>query len=197
MVEWRGPLADGRALMRVVREELAGVKLIELEPRHDERGAFARAFCRDELAGLGIAVDIAQANLSSSLARGTLRGLHHQLPPSAETKLVTCLRGAIHDVALDLRPDGGSHGHSFAARLTEENRHVMVIPPGCAHGFLTLSDDVLVLYFVSAAYDPVQERGVRWDDPAYGIEWPFVPLLVSERDRSHPLALAAQRLAAA
>ncbi len=170
----------------LIDRPLPGVLLLELEPRRDERGFFARCFCRRELAALGVEAAVCQANLSHSRRRGTLRGLHYQLPPSAETKIVRCLRGRIHDVVLDLRADSGCFGRSFGAELSEENGRAMVVPPGCAHGFLTLTDDVLVLYFVSAAYDPGRERGLRWNDPAFAIPWPFPPRVISARDRTHP-----------
>lgn len=175
--------AGGFALLD---QPLPGVFLLGLEPRRDERGFFARCFCRDELAALGIEAGIRQANLSHSRHRGTLRGLHYQLPPSAETKILRCLRGRIHDVVLDLRPDSPTFGRSFCAELAEDNGRSMVVPPGCAHGFLTLTEDVLVLYFVSAAYDPDRERGLRWDDPTFAIPWPFPPKVISARDRAHP-----------
>ena len=176
----------GAGGLELLDDPLPGVFLFRLRPRRDERGFFARCFCRHELAALGVEADVRQANLSHSRRRGTLRGLHYQLPPSAETKIVRCLRGRIHDVVVDLRPDSPTFRRSFAAELGEEDGRAMVVPPGCAHGFLTLTDDVLVLYFVSAPYDPARERGLRWDDPAFAIPWPFPPKVVSERDRSHP-----------
>ncbi len=172
--------------MRVLDEPLPGVKLLELAPRFDERGFFARAFCRRTLAELGVELEVVQANLSRSRARGTLRGLHYQLPPSAETKLVCCPAGAIWDCVLDLRPESPTFGRHVAAVLSAADHRAMLVPPGCAHGFLTLEPDSLVLYFVSAAYDPARERGVRWDDPAFAIPWPFPPTVVSARDRAHP-----------
>lgn len=178
--------AAGASGMRAVSRPLPGVTVLQALPREDERGSFTRLFCQDELKGLGIARDVAQANLSRSSRRGTLRGLHYQIGPSAETKIVTCLAGAVHDVVLDLRPNSPAFGRSCAVELTAANRRLMMVPEGCAHGFMTLSDDALVLYFVSAAYDPVRERGVRWDDPAFAIPWPLRPSVVSARDRAHP-----------
>ncbi len=179
-------IVTGAGGMKLLDHPLPGVFLVETEPRRDERGFFARCFCRRELARLGIDGEMSQANLSHSRLRGTLRGLHYQLPPAAETKIVRCLRGRIHDLVLDLRRDSPTFGRHFAAELGGEDGRAMVVPPGCAHGFLTLTDDVLVLYFVSAPYDPERERGVRWDDPAFAIPWPFPPVIVSERDRGHP-----------
>lgn len=182
--------------MRALAEPMPGVRLLELAPRHDERGFFARAFCRATLADLDIDLPVAQANLSRSTVRGTLRGLHYQLPPSAETKLVLCLSGAIWDCVLDLRPSSPSFGRWTAAELSAENHRAMLVPPGCAHGFLTLAADSLVLYFVSAAYDSARERGVRWNDPAFAIAWPFEPAVLSARDRAHPDFAPALHLAA-
>lgn len=172
--------------MRAIGEPLPGVRLLELAPRFDERGFFARAFCRTTLADLEADLEVAQANLSSSLARGTLRGLHYQLPPSAETKLVLCPAGAVWDCVLDLRPDSPSFGRWAAAELSATNHRAMLVPEGCAHGFLTLEPDSLVLYFVSAPHDPARERGVRWNDPRFAIAWPFEPTVISARDRAHP-----------
>jgi dTDP-4-dehydrorhamnose 3,5-epimerase len=172
--------------MRLVDEPLPEVRLLELEPHQDERGFFARAFCRERLARLGVESTIEQANLSLSARRGTLRGMHYQLAPSAETKLVFCMRGALHDVVVDLRPDSPTFGRSIAALLDERNHRVMVVPPGCAHGFLTLADDTVAFYLVSTAYDPARERGIRFDDPFFAISWPFAPRIISVRDRSHP-----------
>jgi dTDP-4-dehydrorhamnose 3,5-epimerase len=172
--------------MRALDEPLEGVRLLQLAPRYDERGFFARAFCRTTLTELDIDLPVVQANLSRSRARGTLRGMHYQLPPSAETKLVLCLTGAIWDCVLDLRRGSPSFGRWTAAELSAENHRAMLVPPGCAHGFLTLEPDSLVLYFVSAAHDPARERGVRWNDPAFAIAWPFEPRVVSARDRAHP-----------
>ncbi|MDX6752510.1 dTDP-4-dehydrorhamnose 3,5-epimerase family protein [Geminicoccaceae bacterium 1502E] len=181
--------------MRLLAEPLEGVRLVALEPRHDARGAFTRLYCREALAALGVAETMLQANLSASPRQGTLRGLHYQLPPSAETKLVTCVGGRIHDVVVDLRrgTPGFCRHASFA--LDAARPQLLIVPPGCAHGFLTLSADVTVLYLVSAAFDPASERGVRYDDPQFGIRWPALPALVSERDLAHPPFDAAWHLA--
>ncbi|GBD43047.1 dTDP-4-dehydrorhamnose 3,5-epimerase [bacterium HR40] len=172
--------------LAVTPTTLPGVLLLTF-PRHDDRrGWFGRAFCRDSLRHLGIDLDPVQANLSLSRRRGTLRGLHYQLPPSAETKLVRCLAGAILDVVLDLRPHSPTFGRHMAVELEGGAPRAVLVPPGCAHGFLTLTDDTLVLYFVSARYDPARERGVRFDDPTFAIRWPFPPEVVSDRDLAHP-----------
>lgn len=173
--------------MRVAGRPLPGMLVLDPEPRTDARGSFARVFCREELRRMGVAgASIEQANVSRSLRRGTLRGLHYQLPPSAEIKVVSCARGALHDVVLDLRPDSPAFGRWAAVELTEDNGRIVVVPEGCAHGFLTLADDTVAHYLVTASYDPVRERGVRWDDPAFSISWPFAPSRLSERDAAHP-----------
>lgn len=172
--------------MRVIGRPLRGVVFLEALPKQDERGSFTRLFCAGGLAAFGVEGAVAQANLSHSTRRATLRGLHYQIGPSAETKVVTCLAGALHDVVLDLRETSPTFGRWAAIELSAENRRIAVIPEGCAHGFITLTDACTALYFVSAAYDPVRERGVRWDDPAFGISWPLRPAVISERDQSHP-----------
>lgn len=182
--------------MRVVEQRLPGQALLLLEPREDERGSLTRCFCRDELESLGRDLTVAQANLSHSRKRGTLRGLHYQTGPGAETKLVLCLAGSVFDVALDLRPNSGSFGDHAAALLTAGNGHAMLVPPGCAHGFLTLEDDTLLLYMTSRPHDPARERGVRWDDPTFALPWPFAPSLLSDRDRRLPDFDAIRHLAA-
>lgn len=160
---------------------LPGLTLVELEPRGDERGNFARAFCTREMQAAGLEMQVAQVNLSCSTQRGTLRGMHYQLPPFAEAKLVRCLRGAMYDMALDLRT-----GRSWGVELSAENRLALYVPKGFAHGFLTLVDDCEVLYLTDEFYSPEWERGIRWNDPAFELSWPCEPTVVSERDRNHP-----------
>jgi dTDP-4-dehydrorhamnose 3,5-epimerase len=162
---------------------LDGVWVIELEKRGDERGFFARVFDDDEFGEHGLATQWLNVNDSLSAQRGTLRGMHYQLPPAAEVKLVRCIRGAFFDVALDLRT-----GQWLGVELTAENRKMLYVPEHCAHGFLTLEDDTEALYLTSAHYSPEHERGARWDDPAYGIEWPFAPAVLSDKDRAWPLS---------
>ena len=166
--------------------ELPGTTLIDLEKREDARGFFARSFCRQEFEAQGLEGDFVQMNASLSVEEGTLRGMHYQLPPAEEVKLVRCIAGALWDVVLDLRPDSPTFGRHFGAELSAENRRMMYVPRGCAHGFLTLAPNSEVLYMVSAFYAPESERGVRWDDPAFAIDWPRRPSVVSERDRGHP-----------
>ncbi len=166
--------------------DLVGAYLIEPEPRTDDRGSFARIFCENEFAALGLATRFVQANNSCNFERGVLRGMHYQLPPHAETKLVRCVRGSLWDCILDLRPDSPSLGKWFAAELTAENRLMMYVPKGFAHGFLTLTPDAEALYLVDEFYSRDAERIVRWNDPFFGINWPDNPVSISEKDASAP-----------
>jgi dTDP-4-dehydrorhamnose 3,5-epimerase len=164
---------------------LAGAYLVDLEKRGDERGFFARAFCEKEFGALKLATRFVQANDSLSAQRGTLRGMHYQLAPRAETKLVRCIRGALYDVILDLRRGSPTFGESFGAELSAENRRMMYVPRGFAHGFITLADDTEAFYLVDEFYGPEQERGIRWDDPRFAIRWPLAPAVLSDKDRRH------------
>jgi dTDP-4-dehydrorhamnose 3,5-epimerase len=172
--------------MKFVDTPLPGVWLVAPEPLVDERGFFARTFCRREFEEHGLDPELVQASISFNGRKGTLRGMHYQAPPHEEGKLVRCTRGAIHDVTLDLRPDSPTYLEHFAARLDEDNRLALWVPPGVAHGFLTLTDGAEVLYQMSVAYVPDAARGVRWDDPAFGIDWPEPPAVISERDAGYP-----------
>ena len=173
--------------MRFVETPISGVHVVELERHEDDRGFFARAWCRDELAGTGLTSDLAQCSISRNTVAGTLRGMHFQRAPHQEAKLVRCTRGAIYDVALDLRPDSPTHGRWFAAELDSESGRALYIPEGCAHGFQTLADDTDVFYAISAPYAPEAAAGVRWDDPAFAITWPDAAVrTISDRDRSWP-----------
>ena len=163
---------------------LQGLYLIDLEKRGDDRGFFARAFCEKEFAAQGLVTRFVQVNNSLSAQKGTLRGMHYQLAPRAETKLVRCIRGALYDVVLDLRPSSPTFGRHFGAELTSENRRMMYVPKGFAHGFLTLTPDTEALYFVDEFYAPEQERGVRWNDPKFNIVWPTLPAVLSDKDRN-------------
>jgi dTDP-4-dehydrorhamnose 3,5-epimerase len=166
---------------------LAGACIVSIEPREDERGYFARSFCREEFSRRGLRTDIAQCNVSFNHRRGTLRGMHYQVAPKAEAKLVRCTRGAIHDVIVDLREDSLTYRRWTAVELTETNSRMLYVPEGFAHGFQTLVDDSEVFYQMFESYSPDHARGVRWDDPAFGISWPFADPIVSERDRTFPL----------
>jgi len=172
--------------MRFVSTPLQGAFLIDLEKREDERGFFARLFCEKEFAQHGLDSNFVQANNSFSKDKGTLRGLHYQLPPMQETKLVRCIKGSFYDVILDMRPDSKTFGKSFGAELSEDNRRMMYVPKGFAHGFLTLTENSEVVYLVSQYYSKELERGIRWNDPAFTIAWPTKPLVISERDQTHP-----------
>jgi dTDP-4-dehydrorhamnose 3,5-epimerase len=162
---------------------LGGAYLIDLEKRGDERGFFARAFCAREFADHQLVGNMVQANNSLSSQKGTLRGMHYQLAPKAETKLVRCLRGALHDVILDIRPGSPTFGQSFGADLTADNRRMMYVPRGFAHGFITLTDDAEAYYLVDEFYAPECERGIRWNDSRFSIQWPIQPVVISEKDQ--------------
>jgi dTDP-4-dehydrorhamnose 3,5-epimerase len=166
--------------------ELPGAFIIDVERMSDERGFFARSWCEDEFAAHGILMPPLQANVSSNPRRGTLRGMHYQLPPHEETKLVRCTRGAIYDVIVDLREESPTYGKWLGVELTADSFRMLFVPGRFAHGFITLTDNTDVCYQVSAKYAPGAERGLRWNDPAIGIQWPFQPNLVSEKDQRHP-----------
>ena len=172
--------------MIILPTELPGVFLIEPEMLTDDRGSFARSFCVDEFAAAGIDIEIVQANLSSNKFSGTVRGMHYQRAPHAEAKIVRCSSGAMYDVVVDLRPDSATYCTWFAAELNSDNKKALFIPEGCAHGFQTLLDNTEVDYLMSVRYVPESSTGVRYDDPAFGIEWPLPVSSVSERDRSWP-----------
>lgn len=165
---------------------VTGAFTVELERRGDERGFFARVFCEEEFGAAGLATRFVQVNNSLSAEAGTLRGLHYQLAPAEEVKVVRCIRGSLWDVVLDLRESSPTFGRWYGAELSAENRRMMVVPRGCAHGFVTLEPDTEAFYFVTHPYAPALERGVRWDDPRFGIEWPVEPAVISDKDRSHP-----------
>jgi len=165
---------------------LDGARLIELEKRGDDRGFFARFFCEREFEQAGLVNKFVQVNNSLSAKRGTLRGMHYQLNPAAEVKVVRCLRGALYDAILDMRPNSPTFGKSFGAELTPENRLMMYVPRGFAHAILTLADDTEALYLVSDFYAPDQERGIRWNDPRFNVEWPIEPSEISPKDAAWP-----------
>lgn len=161
---------------------LAGAFLVRLEPRWDERGFFARIFCREEYREHGLNNEMVQSSLSYNRLRGTLRGLHYQAPPHAEAKLVRCIRGRIHDVLVDLRADESTFKRHWAVELSAQNREMVYVPEGLAHGFLTLEDHTEVMYQMSTSYHPESARGLRYDDPAFAIRWPFPPAVIGPRD---------------
>jgi dTDP-4-dehydrorhamnose 3,5-epimerase len=160
--------------------------IIEIDKKGDERGFFARFFCKNEFAEHGLNNDIVQINNSFSAEKGTLRGMHYQLPPNAEVKIVRCIRGKIFDVIIDARKNSSTIGQWFGVELSDDNRKALYVPEGFAHGFLTLEDNVELFYLVTAFYAPEAERGICWDDPFFNIQWPIKPDVISEKDRNHP-----------
>jgi len=165
---------------------LDGAYVIEPEPREDARGLFARTWCQRELAARGLDARIAQCSTSFNKTKGTLRGMHYQAAPLGETKLVRCTRGSMFDVIVDLRSDSPTFTRPFGAVLSADNRKAMYVPVGFAHGFQTLEDDTEVFYQISEFYSADHSRGVRWDDPAFGIAWPADERSIVERDRGYP-----------
>ena len=165
---------------------IEGAWIVNIDHLGDERGFFARAWCREEFAAKGITAELSQANLSFSQQAGTVRGMHFQRPPHEEMKAVRCLRGAVFDVVLDLRSDSPTFCQWHGEELTSDNRRMLLVPEGCAHGFQTLVDDTEIFYLVSEAYAPDSEGGVRWDDPAFGIKWSLSVSEISERDVGFP-----------
>jgi len=159
---------------------------IELNKLGDDRGFFARFFCQDEYAEHDLFTDIKQINTSLTAQKGTLRGMHYQLPGSAEIKVVRCIKGSLFDVILDLRPDSPTYGQWYGEILSAENRLMMYAPRGFAHGFLTLEDDTEAFYLTSTTYDPDKERGIRYNDPKFDIKWPNEVIEVSDKDKSWP-----------
>ncbi len=172
--------------MIIEETALRGTYLISLEPIADERGFFARSWCREEFRARGLNPDLVQCNISFNRRKGTLRGMHYQAEPNAEVKLVRCTRGACHDVIIDLRRNSPTFRHWLAVELTSENRRMLYIPEGFAHGFQTLAEATEVLYQMSTFFVPDAARGVRWDDPAFGIQWPEADRIMSAKDRNYP-----------
>ena len=166
---------------------LKGAFIIEPERLEDDRGFFARTFCIEEFRKHGIEFRVVQCNISFNKKKGTLRGMHYQIAPYEEAKLVRCTRGAIYDVIIDLRPESPTFKQWIAVELTAENRRMLYVPKGFAHGFQTLEDNTEVFYQMSEFYHPEYARGVRWDDPAFGIEWPIKEIIVSAKDASWKL----------
>jgi dTDP-4-dehydrorhamnose 3,5-epimerase len=167
---------------------IPGAWVIDVEPASDERGDFARVFDVDAFADHGLSTDVVQCSSSLNLRAGTLRGMHYQAGAAAECKLVRCTTGAVYDVIVDLRPSSPAHARWHAVELTSERRNALYVPRGVAHGFQTLADRSEVLYMIDRRFDPAAARGVRWDDPAFAIEWPAPPRerIISARDRGFP-----------
>ncbi len=178
--------------MQITELKLPGVFLVEIERREDHRGFFARTYCEHEFERAGLPTRFVQCNVSSNAKKGTLRGMHYQADPSPEGKLVRCTAGAIRDVLVDLRPKSATYLQWVARELTAENRAALYVPPGLAHGFVTLTDDAEVFYMMTEFYDGPLARGVRWDDPAFAIDWRLEELgledgpVLSERDATYP-----------
>jgi dTDP-4-dehydrorhamnose 3,5-epimerase len=172
---------------------IPGVTIVDLERRQDERGFFARTFCREEFLAAGLEPAVEQCNLSFNHRAGTMRGLHWQAAPHAEPKLVRCTRGAIVDVAVDVRPDSPTYGQHVAVELSADDRRALAIPAFVAHGYLTLTPDTEVVYQVGGTYRPDAERGLRFDDPGLAIEWPLPVEVISEKDLAWPAFVPARQ----
>jgi dTDP-4-dehydrorhamnose 3,5-epimerase len=167
-------------------ELLQGAYLVEIEPRADERGFFARTFCEDEFAAAGLVSRFPQASVSYNARRGTVRGMHFQAAPHEETKLVRCLAGAVHDIIVDLRPASPTYRRSIGLELSAQNRSALYIPRGFAHGFQSLTDDSELLYMIDVNYVAEAARGVRWNDPFIDVCWPDPIEVIADRDNSFP-----------
>ena len=173
--------------MIFIKTKLKGVFIIELEKHEDERGYFARAWCKKEFEVHGLNPNIVQANIAFSMQKGTLRGMHYQIGPYQEAKLVRCIRGAVFDVIIDLRPNSITYCKWLGVELSSENHTMLYVPEGFAHGYQTLENNTEVFYMVSQFYAPNSERGVRWDDPVFDIEWQETSdLVISEKDKNWP-----------
>ena len=164
---------------------ISGVYIIELEKKYDERGFFARTWCKNEFKEQGLESELAQCNLSYNKKCGTLRGMHYQIDPYGETKLISCISGAIYDVIIDLRKDSPTYEKWYSVELTAENGLMLYIPKGIAHGFQTLKDKTSVFYQMSEFYHPESARGIRWDDVKFNIKWPIAEKIISEKDQSY------------
>lgn len=181
--------------MKITPTDIAGAAIVDFETFVDDRGFFARSFCRREFEEAGLEPAVAQCNVSYNHVAGTLRGLHLQTEAAPEAKLVRCTRGAIFDVIVDLRPGSPTLGQRVTVELTEDNHRALFVPPLFAHAYQTLEDATEVHYQVSQPYTPNTERGLRWDDPVLGIDWPLEPTQMSDKDRSWPLLESADDLA--
>jgi len=172
--------------MIFIETKLKGAYVIELEKREDDRGFFARTFCKNEAFPYDLKTDIVQANMSMSKKKGTLRGMHYQLAPHAETKLIRCTKGSLYDVIIDIRPDSATYKQWFGVELTQENYKMVYVPEGFAHGFVTLEDNTEATYLVTAEYNKDSERAIRYNDQAFSILWPVAVTELSEKDINHP-----------
>ncbi|MGE5682678.1 MAG: dTDP-4-dehydrorhamnose 3,5-epimerase [Bacillota bacterium] len=172
--------------MKFTEARIKGVYIVDIEMLEDERGFFAREWCQREFSNQGLNSNLAQSSISFNKKRGTLRGMHYQIPPYQEAKLVRCVKGSIYDVIIDLRPDSSTFGEHFAMELNSENYKMLYIPENFAHGFLTLSDNTEIDYKISQFYSPGSARGIRWNDPYFNISWPSEPSVISAKDSSYP-----------
>lgn len=173
--------------MKFIQTHLKGAYVIELEPFRDERGLFARTYCKNEFSAIGHQKEFVQFNHSMTKFKGTIRGMHLQIPPSAEIKLIRCIRGEVYDVIIDIRKDSPTFLQHFHITLSDENLKMIYVPEGFAHGFQTIADNSEMIYHHTAYYDPVNEHGFRYNDPAFRISWPLDPLTITEKDRKYPL----------
>jgi dTDP-4-dehydrorhamnose 3,5-epimerase len=172
--------------MKFFPQSIPGVFIIESEPFVDERGMFRRNFCQKEFKDHGIVAEVSQCNVSENKFAYTLRGIHYQVPPYGEGKTLSCFRGAIYDIVVDLRPNSKTYLKWIFAELNEENRKSIHVPPGCANAFLTLKDNSLIFYYCSTSYNANAERGIRYNDPLFDFKWPAEPKIISVKDKSHP-----------
>ncbi len=182
--------------MRFTQTAIPGVIIVEIEPVADERGFFARSWCEREAAAHGLTLETVQCNISFNRRKGTLRGMHYQVAPFEETKLVRCTAGSLYDVAVDIRADSPTFGRHVGVELTGANRRMLYVPGGCAHGFLTLEDDTEVSYQMSAVYSAGHARGFRWNDALFDVHWPAPIEVISDRDRTYADFTPPQRPAA-
>ena len=166
--------------------EIQGVYIIEPEPVTDARGLFRRHFCARELAERNLVTDVRQCNVSENPKRHTLRGFHYQIAPHGERKIISCFKGAIYDVVVDVRGDTATYLRWLAVELSDENRLSLYVPCGCANAFMTLRDDTWIFYYHSQWYTPEAERGIRYNDPLFQVDWPAAPVVISAKDQSHP-----------
>ncbi len=171
--------------MKFSKTKIPGLKIVDIEPVADERGIFARTWCEEEFKTAGLSTALAQFSISFNKAKGTLRGMHYQLAPATEIKLIRCTQGSVFDVIIDLREDSPTFRQWVACELTAQNHRALYVPEGLAHGFITLEDNTEMFYQISAPYAPASATGVRWNDPSFKIEWPLKPTVISPRDAEY------------
>lgn len=172
--------------MKFIETSLKGAYVIEMEKFDDSRGFFARAFCKNELSAIGLNCEIVQINNSFSHKKGTLRGMHYQLSPKSEEKIIRCITGSVYDVIIDLRKGSNTFCQWFGIELNAKNRKSLFVPKEFAHGYITLVNNTEILYLVTEFYSPKYERGIRWSDPAFNIDWAAEPIIISDKDQNHP-----------